>query len=196
MLERLLALWPVAMLGLAIVILLQILRGIRDRARVREQLFARTRTRTELPEELAGEAPDRYWGSWLERWLFVSGFRGTGALSRFLVAQGIAVAIGMALALLASWRRDGTSFCNGQTDGHQLKFYGLVPPPYVRGGSRIYLSRDRIFYLFFFFRVPFFRKRLSLASCLHMRKHDWRRVRVEPALRSALRKVDPGLRPR
>jgi len=99
MLERLLALWPVAMLGLAIVILLQILRGIRDRARVREQLFARTRTRTELPEELAGEAPDRYWGSWLERWLFVSGFRSEGVVGRFLTGQLLAVVLGMGVAL-------------------------------------------------------------------------------------------------
>ena len=46
--------------------------------------------------------PTGLWSSWLEGWLFVSGFREPGAVSRFLLIQGLALAFGMALSLIVA----------------------------------------------------------------------------------------------
>ena len=69
------------------------------RKRATERLFGAA---APVQREPSRRTPSGLWGSWLEVWLFLSGFRGAGAVQRFLVAEGAAVVLGMTISLIVA----------------------------------------------------------------------------------------------
>ncbi len=92
------AAWVVLPTGIGLFALWQLVASATLRRRARARLFgseAGSSTHWE-PAPSTGEL----WGSWLEGWLFVSGFRAPRAVTWFLLAQGVALVVGTALALI------------------------------------------------------------------------------------------------
>ena len=97
--------WIVVPAGLGLAFLWSALRARGARRRSRERLFR------SAPREAAGTpvqdvreeravVGQELGGSLLERWLFVAGYRSSGAVAGFLMAQGLALAVGVGIAVL------------------------------------------------------------------------------------------------
>ncbi len=96
------AAWVAVPAGIGLVLAARALWSASTRRRVRERLF---RQSDPIVDEL-GQRPDSEpWDSWLERWLFISGFRGPGAVTRFLLLEGAVLLFG-ALATVAVGRSE------------------------------------------------------------------------------------------
>ena len=88
--------WMLVPAGLGAVAAWHLSSGALMRRRARRRLFESGQpVRTTEPRVEIG-------GSWLERWLFLAGYRDEGAANRFLLAQGVALVAGVLLTLAAS----------------------------------------------------------------------------------------------
>ena len=91
------AAWIVVPAGIGLFAAWRIGMSSAARRRARYRLFEKLERR----EQAAGSGQtSELWGSWLERWLFISGFRDSRAPARFLVAQSAALAVGMLFTLV------------------------------------------------------------------------------------------------
>lgn len=83
--------------GLAVVWRLVSSWSLQRRATRRLYASGSVRQGVEVPR-----SHEELWGSSLERWLVISGFRSSGAVTGYLIAQGVALVIGASLAVAVS----------------------------------------------------------------------------------------------
>ena len=91
------AAWIAVPAGIGLIAAWRIAAAASMERRARERLFGEQAEGSREPEV---RTTTELWGSWLERWLFVSGFRSSGAVARFLIVQGAALALGVTASLL------------------------------------------------------------------------------------------------
>ena len=93
--------WLAVPVGIGVALAWSAATAVSARRRARGRLY---RDAPSSADRAPREARDRYasepWGSWLERWLFISGFRTRRATVNFLLIEGAFVAVGTTLALL------------------------------------------------------------------------------------------------
>ena len=93
------AAWIAVPAGIGLIAVWRLTASASVKRRARHQLFGGDPVES---RPAAARASTELWASWLERWLFISGFRDSGAVARFLMVQAGALALGVALSLAVS----------------------------------------------------------------------------------------------
>jgi len=85
--------------GVGLVLVWRSLSASMARRRAAERMY---RSQEERERGVPTGSSDELWGSWLEGWLYVSGYRDPKAVSNYLLLQGLALAAGVVVTLLVS----------------------------------------------------------------------------------------------
>lgn len=98
------SIWLALPLGVALWFVLRTVDSVLARQRSRDRLFGEGPAVADAPpmNSPGSSHGGALWGSWLERWLFISGFRGPFAVGGFLLLEGLALVTGIAIALLVT----------------------------------------------------------------------------------------------
>ncbi|MEM7306170.1 MAG: type II secretion system F family protein [Planctomycetota bacterium] len=100
------AAWLLVPAGIGLVAVWRFAATASMRRRARGRLFAEARRSSAapvMPQRVHPEdEAERGWSSWLEAWLSVSGFRGSGAVQSYLLQQGVALVLATIIAFVVA----------------------------------------------------------------------------------------------